>query len=146
MIRYSLSCRNEHQFEAWFAGSDAFEQQRAASQITCPACGTSDVSKMLMTPSVSTSKCKQQETEPVPVASDKAVPDEVLAMMRQIRDKVTESAEYVGRDFSEEARKIHYGEQDERGIYGEASAEEVRTLHEEGIEILPLPVLPEDRN
>jgi len=146
MIRYSLSCRNAHQFEAWFAGSDVFEKQRAASQITCPDCGTSEVSKMLMTPSVSTSKSKQQETEPVPVASSTAVPDEVLAMMRQIRDKVTESADYVGRDFAEEARKIHYGEQDERGIYGEASADEVMTLHEEGIDILPLPVLPEDRN
>ena len=80
------------------------------------------------------------------MASEKALPDEVVKAMRTIRDAVKENADYVGPKFAEEARKIHYGEKEERGIYGEASAEDVNSLKEEGIDVLPLPVLPEDRN
>ena len=176
MIRYSLSCHKGHSFEAWFAGSDAYEEQNEAGLIPCPVCGSSDVSKALMTPSVSTSKRKQaqvqepersggqdhdqvlgqpqeqtHETGPeqgsaVPVASPQSLPPEALALMREIRDKVTANAEYVGTEFAEEARKIHYGEREKGGIYGEAGIEDVKSLHEEGIDVVPLPVLPEDRN
>ena len=123
-----------------------------------------------MTPSVSTARKKEMRLEmarpdagrtdteptgdapksgsdaPVPVASNKAVPEDILKAMRAIRDTVKTNADYVGPGFAEEARKIHYGESEERGIYGEASTEEVSGLKEEGIDVMPLPVLPEDRN
>jgi hypothetical protein len=170
MIRYSLSCHKGHSFEAWFAGSDAYEQQNEAGLIPCPVCGSTDISKALMTPSVSTSKRKQAQVQApapeqsggqdheqthetgheqgsaVPVASPQSLPPEALALMREIRDKVTANAEYVGTEFAEEARKIHYGEREKGGIYGEAGIEDVKSLHEEGIDVVPLPVLPEDRN
>lgn len=160
MIRYTLSCENDHRFEAWFAGSDAFEEQRSAGHVSCPACGSVNVNKALMAPSVSTGRKKEARAGdeqaqgkrktvpgvPVPVASNKALPDEFLKVMRTIRDTVKENADYVGPRFAEEARKIHYGEAEERGIYGEASAEDVNGLKEEGIDVMPLPVLPEDRN
>lgn len=163
MIRYSLCCPSDHQFEAWFAGSEAFEAQSAAGQVHCPVCGSAEVAKMLMTPSVSTARKKQElarlpvpeqtaaqppaETPPaMPVIAHPELPDSVKAMIRTVRDHVLKNADNVGAQFAEEARKIHYGEADERGIYGQASAEEVETLHEEGIDVMPLPVLPEDRN
>ena len=152
MIRYSLSCHQGHAFDAWFAGSDAYEQQNEAGLVPCPVCGSVEISKSLMTPSVSTSKRKQAQTpaaEPeksVPVASQPALPPEALAQMRALREKVTANAEYVGADFAEEARKIHYGEREQAGIYGEAALDDVISLQEEGIDVLPLPVLPEDRN
>lgn len=160
MIRYALSCENDHRFEAWFSGSSAFDEQRSAGQVLCPSCGSAKVEKALMTPSVSTARKKAvpadkaapgegSKSDPdasVPVASDKAVPTEFLKMMRTIRDTVKENADYVGPGFAEEARKIHYGESEERGIYGEASSEDVEGLKEEGIDVMPLPVLPEDRN
>ena len=160
MIRYTLSCENDHRFEAWFAGSEAFEEQRSAGHVSCPACGSAVVEKALMTPSVSTARMKEARSSaaptdggqksdhgaPVPVASNKALPNDFLKVMRTIRDTVKENAEYVGPKFAEEARKIHYGETEERGIYGEASAEDVTGLEEEGIDVMPLPVLPEDRN
>jgi hypothetical protein len=161
MIRYSLCCDRGHSFEAWFGGSDAFDRQKADGQVLCPSCGSADVSKALMTPSVSTSRKKAAQTpesevpapdidapaeQSVPVATQPALPPEALALMRELRAKVTAEAEYVGPKFAEEARKIHYGEREEGGIYGEAGVDEVRALNEEGIEVLPLPVLPEDRN
>ena len=170
MIRYALSCENNHQFEAWFSGSAAFDEQSSSGHVLCPVCGSTAVDKALMTPSVSTARKKEMRAEmvrpdadrtdkariddgpksdssaPVPVASNNAVPEEFLKAMRTIRDTVKKNADYVGQGFAEEARKIHYGESEERGIYGEASAEDVNGLKEEGIDVMPLPVLPEDRN
>ncbi len=170
MIRYALSCENNHQFEAWFSGSAAFDEQSSSGHVLCPVCGSTAVDKALMTPSVSTARKKEIRAEmvrpdadrtdkahiddgpkpdssaPVPVASNNAVPEEFLKAMRTIRDTVKKNADYVGQGFAEEARKIHYGESEERGIYGEASAEDVNGLKEEGIDVMPLPVLPEDRN
>jgi hypothetical protein len=148
MIRYTLSCPHEHAFEAWFAGSEAYEKQKKAGLIPCPVCGSTDVDKTLMTPSVSTSRSRsaEQADAPVPVAANPPVSPEALAALRQIRDQVTKNADYVGADFPEEARKIHYGEREKTGIYGEAGLEDIKNLHEEGIEVMPLPVLPEDKN
>ena len=160
MIRYTLSCENDHGFEAWFSGSAAFDEQRSAGHVLCPVCGSTAVEKALMTPSVSTARRKEIRPDavppgegpksgtdvPLPVASDKAVPDDILKAMRTIRDTVKKNADYVGPGFAEEARKIHYGESEERGIYGEATTEDVNGLKEEGIDVMPLPVLPEDRN
>lgn len=163
MIKYSVQCQKGHDFEAWFQNSGAFETQTKRGLVSCPDCGSTKVSKALMAPHVSTSTrrkggrsaaaiSRDAEMRPVaaktqPVASPAvAMPQEMAEMLRKIRREVEAKADYVGPNFAEEARKIHYDEAPERGIYGEASLEDVKALHEEGIDCLPLPVLPEDRN
>ncbi len=144
MIRFSLSCSEGHAFEGWFANSDAFEAQKGARSISCPRCGDLDVDKALMAPAVATARKK----EAVAVAAHTGTPAEpdMVAMLRKLRNHLTENADYVGGRFAEEARRIHYDEVDKRGIYGEATSEEVRSMADEGIEFHPLPVLPEDHN
>ncbi|MCB1476910.1 MAG: DUF1178 family protein [Rhodobiaceae bacterium] len=147
MIRYQLSCSNTHAFEGWFASADAFDKQKAAGLLECPECGTTEVEKALMAPSVSTSRSKERR-QSVATVSQPADPrrQELLDTMRKLKSVVTENADYVGDRFAEEARKIHFGERDARGIYGEATGEEVKSLLDDGVEILPLPDLPEDKN
>jgi hypothetical protein len=142
VIRYSLSCHDGHEFEGWFASSDACENQQAKGEIACPTCGSTSVHKALMAPAVATSRQKDS----VRLAAN--VPDqpEVVAALRKLRQHLTENADYVGPKFAEEARRIHYNETEKRGIYGEASSEEAHALAEEGIEFHPLPILPEEQN
>jgi hypothetical protein len=127
LIRFSLVCEHDHEFEAWFRSSDDFEIQKKRGFVDCPACGSSKVEKALMAPAVSTSKKKEKMA---------------LAMATKVR----ENADYVGDKFAEEARKIHFGEADARGIYGEATLEEAKGLAEDGIDFMPIPVFPDDRN
>ncbi|GGA91904.1 hypothetical protein GCM10011491_19890 [Brucella endophytica] len=141
MIRFSLHCDREHEFEGWFRNNEDFERQAARGLVECPACGSSRVEKALMTPSVSTSRKKEK----IALATSEAQ-SALIEQMRELSRKLRENADYVGDNFAEEARKIHFGEADPRGIYGEASREEVTALVEEGVEIMPLPVFPEDRN
>lgn len=150
MIRYQLICDKGHAFDGWFSVSAAFDKQRASGQLQCPACGTSQVDKALMTPAVpgkDKGKAKP-EGDDKPQAVFQADPKEaeLRTALRKLREHVTSNADYVGDRFAEEARKIHYKEAESRGIYGEASADEAKSLSEEGIEFHPLPVLPEDRN
>ena len=156
MIRYQLQCEKEHGFEAWFQNSEAFDKQVKRKQVTCPECGSTKVSKAIMAPNVGI-KSNKKSSLPVPAAppspanepTDPRVAEarrEVMAAMRKLRQAVEENSEYVGPRFAEEARRIHYKEAEEKGIYGEASSDEVKELTEEGIEIYPLPVLPEDQN
>ncbi len=149
MIRYSLSCEDGHPFEAWFASSVAFEEQRGSGLVSCPLCASTKVEKMLMAPSVSTSRRKRRsvpERESVPVAANVPSDSEAAGMLRKLRERLIENAEHVGDKFAEEARRIHYNEAEKRGIYGQATSDEARALVEEGIEFHPLPVLPEDHN
>ena len=145
MIRYALACGEGHEFEGWFGGSRAFDEQKAAGEIACPVCGSAEVDKVLMAPAVAGTKRAMSEA-PIPVAAPQALPEELVATLRRLRRHVTENADYVGDRFAEEARRIHYRETEARGIYGEATREEAVALSEEGIEFHPLPVLPEDRN
>lgn len=153
-----------HVFESWFQSSDAYETLVRAGQVTCPACGAATIEKALMAPSVKTTKAKRSS----PVVEAPQVPAETAAAdapdaarmlatltpeqrnfvekLRQVRDKVLASSEYVGKRFAEEARKIHNEETDARSIHGEASMEEAKALAEEGIDVFPIPVLPDDRN
>ncbi len=142
MIRFSLICDNDHDFDGWFSSSDDFEMQLKRGLVTCPSCNSPKISKSLMAPSVSTGRRKDK----MEVATADAAKLEVLTEMRKLRDKITENSENVGRRFPEEARKIHYGEAEERGIIGEANRDEVEGLLDEGIAIAPLPVLPDDAN
>lgn len=157
MICYRLRCKKGHEFEAWFASSTAYDKQAKAGQLACPRCGVKSVTKALMAPHVAKrSKARRPATIEKPAEAPAEAPGaqtqrlaahgELAAAMRKLRAEVEAKSEYVGPRFPEEARKIHYEEAPARGIHGEASLEEAKALHEEGIEFFPLPVLPEDRN
>lgn len=142
MIHYSLRCDNGHDFDGWFAGSADFDKQVESGFLTCPVCNSTKVSKSLMAPQVTTAR-KQESRKAALV--DKAQ-REAMDKLRKAVAEIRANAEDVGERFPDEARKIHYGESEERGIIGEANADEVRDLLEEGIEIMPLPILPDDKN
>lgn len=137
MIRYSLVCANDHRFEAWFRNADAYDSQHKRGIVICPVCGTGGVGKALMAPAVSRS------SEKVSLSAGHPHLREALIALR---NKVTSEADYVGDKFAEEARKIHFKEAEPRGIYGEATREEIAALVEDGVDFMPLPGLPEDHN
>lgn len=141
MIRYSLVCKERHDFEAWFRNSDDFEGQRRRALVACPSCGSTEVEKALMAPAVSTGR----KREKMALAMGEAQ-KEALAELKILSKKMRANADYVGDRFAEEARRIHFGEAEQRGIYGEATTEEARALAEDGVEFMPLPVFPDDRN
>lgn len=142
MIKFSLVCGEGHEFEGWFRSGAAYDAQSAGNQISCPHCGSTIVDKAIMAPAVA----RRAATEPAGRYASKVPPEEIARMMRHIRDEVHAKAEYVGGRFAEEARRIHFNESPSRGIYGEASSEEVKSLAEDGIPFLPIPRLPEDMN
>jgi hypothetical protein len=147
MIKYALACEQAHEFESWFPSSEAYETQRKRGFVTCPYCDSAKVEKQIMAPSVARKdKTPVVSAEPQPVAAISEKEKELRAMVRAFREHVLQNSENVGKGFAEEARKMHYGEAEERSIYGEAESAEVRSLLEEGIDILPLPVAPDDRN
>lgn len=150
MIKYRLACTDGHEFEGWFRNSDAFEAQQGLGHLACPTCGSARVSKAIMAPAIATRRAKS-EPAPSPTAApatpaEKLSVEEIRSAIRSMHDEVRAKAEYVGPRFAEEARKIHDAESEKRGIYGEASLEEVRALAEDGIPCLPLPRLPDDMN
>ncbi|KGF69973.1 hypothetical protein LL06_07940 [Hoeflea sp. BAL378] len=139
MIRFSLQCDKDHGFEGWFASSADFDGQSERGLVECPVCGSRKVGKALMAPAVAVSR----ETPARPLAMD----PQKREMMRKLRDlvkAVKQNSEDVGDRFADEARRIHHGEAEARGIIGQASTEDARSLIEEGIEIAPLPEFPED--
>ncbi|MBN9038743.1 MAG: DUF1178 family protein [Rhizobiales bacterium] len=141
MIRFTLRCEAEHEFDGWFRDGGDFDTQKKRGFVSCPVCNSGKVEKALMAPAVSTSRGKEK------VAL--AVGEEQRRLMGQLREmakKVRENADYVGDRFAEEARKIHFGETDPRGIYGEASVDDVKGLLDDGVDFMPLPEFPEDRN
>jgi len=165
MIRYALACSKGHTFDSWFQNSAAYDKQAKRGLVECPVCGDSKVEKALMAPTLSGTKKRGRPAMPasVPAPAAEAAPAAVsetpapVAMvspeerefrtkLKELRDHLTKNADNVGRKFPEEARKMHYGEAEHRSIYGEASPQEAKDLHEEGIEFHPLPVLPEERN
>ena len=143
MIRYTLCCDRDHEFEAWFRGSGDYDRAAKSGENECPVCGSTSVEKALMAPSVSGTK---KNGDKVTLAAPDPRGQIMREALKEFRRKVTEGADYVGDKFAEEARKIHYEETEQRGIYGEASPDEARELADEGIAFQPLPPLPEDRN
>ncbi|MBE0694101.1 MAG: DUF1178 family protein [Aquamicrobium sp.] len=141
MIRFSLVCDKDHDFEAWFRSNDDFDTQAKRGFVECPACGSKKVGKALMAPAVSTGRKKEQIALAMGEAQKQA-----LAQLKALAEKVRENADYVGDKFAEEARKIHFGETEARGIYGEATLDEARSLAEDGVEFMPIPVFPDDQN
>ncbi len=170
MIRYTLACDAAHTFEGWFRNSDDFDAQCGRKLVMCPVCGSTEVKKGLMSPNVSTSR-KREEISMTAAAASQASPAqqsgtpaepsqmqqaallpadvrsrEVVEALRLLRARMIENSENVGRDFAEEARRIHYGEAEERNIYGETTLKDAEALIEEGISVLALPELPDDKN
>jgi hypothetical protein len=169
MIRYNLVCAKGHEFESWFAGSAAYDKQARRGLVECPVCGSARVEKALMTPRLARTR---KSTPAEPAVPDIAVPDtalpaapgpatprppapvamispqeqELRTKLREFREHLVKNAENVGQQFPEEARKMHYGEKEHRSIYGTASPDDAKALHEEGIAFAPLPVLPDERN
>jgi hypothetical protein len=141
MIVFDLKCSNEHEFEIWFPSSDAFERQRKAKKIECPVCGDTKVDKALMAPSVAGAKKGNEKAVHLSPKAKKQM-GQYISALREIRDHVEKNSDNVGKKFPEEARKIHYGEAEERSIYGEATVEEAEELSEEGIEVQQIPWLP----
>ena len=163
MIRYALVCNKRHEFESWFTNSVAFDKQAKRGLITCPMCGSAKVEKALMTPRLARAEkpSNQQTTpadptpadapaatakSPTPVAMISPQEHEFRQKLRELRDHLVKNAENVGSRFPEEARKMHYGEAEHRSIYGVASPEDAKAMHDEGIEFSPLPVLPDERH
>jgi len=141
VIRFSLTCEQEHDFEGWFRSNDDFETQKKRGFVECPSCGSHRIEKALMAPSVSTGRKQEKMALAMGEAQKQA-----MAQLKALSQKMRENADYVGDKFADEARKIHFGEADARGIYGEATPDEAKSLAEDGVEFMPIPVFPEDRN
>jgi hypothetical protein len=147
MIRYDLVCDRGHEFDAWFSDSAAYDTQRKRGFVECSHCGSSEIEKQIMAPRIATKSNQRGEpSQQVMTPPQDPRMQAMMQMMREMRKHVEANAENVGDRFAEEARKQHYSETEKRGIYGSATPEAARDLAEEGIEVYPLPVLPEDGN
>jgi hypothetical protein len=150
MIRYTLRCDKEHEFEAWFRSSADYDLCVAAGEAICPLCNSTAVERAIMSPAIARagkpSEKASEKSEKVSLVAPDPRQQGLRDAIKELRRQVTENADYVGDRFAEEARKIHYSEIEPRGIYGEASGEEAKALAEEGIEFSPLPSLPDERN
>jgi hypothetical protein len=159
MIRYDLRCERGHAFDSWFQSSAAYDSQVKRKLVTCPVCGSAKIEKAIMAPQIINKKGREKpvaapvaeapvadstpsESTPLLMAQER----ELRAKLRELRDHIVKNADNVGERFPNEARKMHYGDIEHRPIYGEASPEEAKALIDEGVEVSPLPVLPDDRN
>jgi hypothetical protein len=162
MIRYTLRCECGHAFESWFQSSSAYDSQAKRKLVSCPACGSVKVDKAIMAPQI-VGKKGRESALPAPAEPAEVTPPaastqpsstpllmaqerELRAKLKELRDHIVKNADNVGERFPSEARKMHYGDIEHRPIYGEASPDEARALIDEGVEVTPLPVLPDDRN
>ena len=161
MIHYALACSKGHSFESWFQNSAAYDKQAKRGLVACPMCGDVRVEKALMAPKLSGTKKRGRAPLPMPSGEPPPAPaaeattpvamispqeQEFRTKLKELRDHLTKNADNVGPKFPEEARKMHYGEIEHRSIYGQASPQEAKALHEEGVEFHPLPVLPDEAN
>jgi hypothetical protein len=154
MIHYQLRCSADHGFDGWFRDSAAFDAQAERGLVECPACGDTRVNRALMAPRIAKSRPvldgKTGEPAAVPVPTpempvagkDAVLPDKVRAALQRLRAEVERNCDYVGQDFAEEARRIHHGEAESRGIYGESTPEQAEALADDGIEVAWIPWLP----
>ncbi|MBC8037310.1 MAG: DUF1178 family protein [Rhizobiales bacterium] len=147
MIRYDLICDKGHEFDGWFSDSAAYEGQARGGLVSCSVCNSIKIEKQVMAPGIPM-KANRKADAPQKMMAGPVDPRSrmLLDMMREVRKSVEANAEYVGGKFAEEARKIHYAETAKRGIYGEASTDDAKALIDEGIDVHPLPRLPEDGN
>jgi len=147
MIRFSLICDNAHEFESWFASNDSYEFQIANDLVACPHCNSVKISKAVMAPAVARkdrgAKSDSDAKQSLALVNDAS--GELRRLARELHEKIVAATVDVGEKFPDEARRIHDGEAPERAIRGQASLEEARALIEEGIAIMPIPTLPDER-
>jgi len=134
MIKYDLKCKKGHGFEAWFRESADFDAQTSAGEIACPYCRSRKVEKAVMAPRLGRGN---------EVGGEQKL-TEMHRQLKELRDKVESSCDYVGPQFAEEARKIHYGEVAARGIYGETTPEQAEALKDEGVAFARIPWVPKE--
>ena len=137
MIKYALTCDHDHGFEGWFGSSSDYDDQAARGLLDCPICGSKTVRKQIMSPAVAGTKA--QNAAP---AVDPKMHEMMMTAMGEVRRQVEENFDYVGDSFAKEARDIHDGKSEDRGIYGEATPQEVKALVEDGVKVAPLPPAP----
>ena len=137
MIKYALACEHEHGFEGWFGSSADYDDQSARGLIDCPICGSKAVHKQIMAPAVAGTKAQASGMEMKP-----GMREMVMEAMGKVRAHVEDNFDYVGDAFAREARDIHDGKSEERGIYGEATPAEVKSLVEDGVQVAQLPPAP----
>ncbi|HTC10555.1 MAG TPA: DUF1178 family protein [Acetobacteraceae bacterium] len=153
MIHYNVRCQHGHEFDGWFKDSTSFDKLAKRGLVECPTCGDTKVARALMAPAVATRDValRQEILPPVPpraaptqqmAMTGGPVPAQMRAVLQRIRAEVEKNCDYVGPAFAEEARKIHHGESEQRGIYGETTAEQADALKEEGIEFSRIPWVP----
>jgi hypothetical protein len=147
MILYQLRCAKDHEFDAWFKDGQTCERQLARKTVECPSCGNRKVAKALMAPRIGSAEKKQPVALPAKPVAESQQPMSVMATamrrhLQEVRAQVEANCDYVGDQFADEARKIHYGETESRGIYGEATEEEHQELTEEGVEVARIPWVP----
>lgn len=148
MIKYRLGCPQQHEFESWFRSSADFDTLVAAGMVACADCGSVAIEKLPMAPALLKSSAPVRSAQPVtpPDPTTAEGRKEIVRQLREFKAAIEANAENVGSRFADEARRIHYGEADERNIYGASTADEVRGLAEEGIDFGIVPPLPEDKN
>jgi len=140
MIKYALVCEHEHAFEGWFGASADYDDQHARGLLQCPVCGSAAVRKQIMAPAVAGTKAQRAE------AFSEKRREMAMHAAARIRREVEANFDYVGDAFAQEARAIHEGKSEERGIYGEASGAEVKALIEDGVPVAPLPPKPKAKD
>jgi hypothetical protein len=140
MIRYALSCDQDHTFEAWFGASSDYDDQAARGLVECPFCASRNIRKQIMAPAVAGTKSQKSGAPAVPEGASPEVQTMMMEVMHKVRDYVETNFEHVGDRFAREARDIHEGAAEARPIYGEATPKEVRELAEDGIAVAPLPM------
>ena len=139
MIKYALSCEHEHAFEGWFGSSSDYDEQAGRGLLECPVCGSGAVRKQIMAPAVAGTKKGRPDVAP-------QMRSMMMEAMGKVRAHVEQNFDYVGDAFAREARNIHEGKSEERGIYGEATPKDVKKLVEDGVPVAPLPPKPTDVN
>jgi hypothetical protein len=142
MILYQLRCGKDHEFEAWFKDGQTCDRQLARKTVECPHCGTRKVAKALMAPRIGAADKPAAEKPTTQQQGMSVMASAMRQHLQEVRTKIEENCDYVGEKFADEARKIHYGETEARGIYGEATDNQHQELVEEGIEVARVPWLP----
>jgi hypothetical protein len=142
MILFDLKCAKGHVFEAWFRDSGTADRQMSGRKVACPQCGNTRTAKAPMAPRIGKSADKSVDKPGGPAAEMAAMSAKMRQELTELRAKIEANCDYVGERFADEARKIHYGESDPRGIYGETSNDEAQALAEEGVEFARIPWLP----
>jgi hypothetical protein len=150
MIHYQLRCGQDHEFDGWFKDSTTFDKQAARGLVACPSCGDVKVTRAMMAPALSTRAAEPPRPAPPAPPKDSVktgvvagpMPDQMRAMLQRMRAEIEANCDHVGDRFAEEARRIHRGEAEARGIYGEATQEEAESLAEDGVAVSRIPWVP----